>query len=238
MEEDGSGTPPEPDYPQSEMAGSTTENYVFAGIATVLAIVYLLLAVMNLFGEHLGSKGRRFIFEMDEVMGGLLGIPHYSKLEGGLLLFVAIGLLLSWSYNITTSLVSVLAILTGAVYSLICIFYGIVRGRHNILLFAFPFLMNLAALTALLIWRVVRFLHPRHHVAVGVCGGVEILLSLLSLLVMKLRLARCEPVIVKLLQIQKYEEILKERKESLVWLKNMDAPEGFEAARDGGDLIL
>ena len=36
--------------------------------------------------------------------------------------------------------------------------------------------------------------------------------SLLSLLVMKLRLARCEPVIVKLLQIQKYEEILKEKK--------------------------
>ena len=51
------------------------------------------------------------------------------------------------------SLVSVLGIMTGAVYLLICIFYG-VFARQNILFFVIPFLFNLA----LLVWRAVRFL--------------------------------------------------------------------------------
>ena len=55
---------------------------------------------------------------------------------------------------------------------------------------------------------------------------------------MKLRAERCEPVIVKLLQINKFEKLLKERKESLVWLRGNDVPEGFVAARDSGSLLL
>ena len=74
-----------------------------------------------------------------------------------------------------------------------------------------------------------RFLAPTYHVAVGVCGGVGLLLSLLSFLLMKLRAERCQPTIEKLLQIQKFEENLKKKKEKLVWLKGKDAPEGFEA---------
>ena len=74
-----------------------------------------------------------------------------------------------------------------------------------------------------------RFLDQTYHVTVGVCGAVGLLLSLLSLLVMKLRAERCQPTIVKLLQIQQFEENLKNKKEKLVWLKGKDAPEGFEA---------
>ena len=74
-----------------------------------------------------------------------------------------------------------------------------------------------------------RFLDPAYHVTVGVCGAVGLLISLLSLLVMKLRAERCQPTIEKLLQIQQFEENLKKKKEKLVWLKGKDAPEGFEA---------
>ena len=64
---------------------------------------------------------------------------------------------------------------------------------------------------------------------VGVVGAVGLLLSLLSFLVMKLRVERYQPTIEKLLQIQQFEENLKKKKEKLVWLKGKDAPEGFEA---------
>ena len=50
------------------MEGSQTENYVFAGICVPLGIFYLIFSIMNLLGEFLGSPGRRFIFEMDEVI--------------------------------------------------------------------------------------------------------------------------------------------------------------------------
>merc|ERR1719397_1211617 len=119
------------------VAGTGNENLAFAGVALVLALLYFVMTIMNLFGEKLGSPGRKFIFEMDKVMGGLLGIPHYSKFEGILLLFAFIGLILPWTYGAISldlgiyrmritanniSLVSVLGIMTGAVYLLICIF--------------------------------------------------------------------------------------------------------------------
>ena len=47
--------------------GSVTELYVSAGLCLPLGLLFLVMALMNLLGEHLGSPGRRFIFEMDEV---------------------------------------------------------------------------------------------------------------------------------------------------------------------------
>ena len=134
------------------MAPSLTENYVFAGLCVPLGVFYLIMALMNLLGERLGSPGRRFIFEMDEVMGGLLGIPHYSKLEFVLLLFTSLGFWLTWALQPEAVLVSVLGILTGTVYMLVCVFYAI-YARQNKVMFLIPFLVNLA----LLIWRSVRY---------------------------------------------------------------------------------
>ena len=170
---------------------------------------------------------------MDEVMGGLLGIPHYSKLDAVVLLFASIGFFLTWSYDLTISFVSFLGIMAGAVYMLICVFYGIF-ARQAPAAFAVPFLLNLV----LVIWRAVRLLDPSYHVAAGACSAAGLLSCLLSVIVMKLRAERCEPVIVKLLQINKFEKLLKERKESLVWLRGNDVPEGFVAARDSGSLLL
>merc|ERR1712183_938536 len=130
-------------------------------------------------------------------MGGLLGIPHYSKLEFIFLTFTRV-------YDPLISFITVLTILTGTVYLLICVFYADF-ARQNKVAFIIPFLLNLA----LLIWRSVRFLDQTYHVTVGVCGAVGLLLSLLSFLVMKLRAERCQPTIEKLLQIRKFEETLK-----------------------------
>ena len=89
-------------------------------------------------------------------MGGLLGIPHYSKLEFVFLTFTSVGFFLTWVYDPVVSFVTVLTILTGTVYLLICLFYA-VFARQNKLVFTIPFLVNLA----LLIWRSVRFVDEK-----------------------------------------------------------------------------
>ena len=222
------------------MVESLTENYVFAGICVPLGVFYFIMAMMNLLGERLGSPGRRFIFEMDAVMGGLLGIPHYSKLEFVFLLFTSAGFWLTWVHDPEVILVTVLGILTGAIYMLVCVFYAI-YARQNKVVFLIPCFVNLA----LLIWRSVRskecsvgllkqcfmcfrFLDPDYYVAVGVCGGIGVAISLISLMVMRSRAKKCEATVEKLLQIQKYETSLKSKNEKLVWKRGKDSPEGFQ----------
>ena len=65
----------------SYIQGRDVELYTSAGLAIPFGLFFLIFAVKNIFGEVMGPGGRIFIFEMDAVMGGLLGIPHYSKLE-------------------------------------------------------------------------------------------------------------------------------------------------------------
>ena len=89
-------------------------------------------------------------------MGGLLGIPHYSKLEFIMLTFTSVGFFLTWAYDPLISFVTVLTILTGTVYLLICVFYA-AFARQNKVVFTIPFLVNLA----LLIWRSIRLVDGR-----------------------------------------------------------------------------
>jgi hypothetical protein len=176
----------------------TTELYLSAGLALPLALFYTMFAVVNLFGEFLGTHGRMFLFEMDEVMGGLLGLPHYSKIEGVILLLAAVGGFACWSPGLDLGLVAVLGLLFGAVYLLICTAYG-VHARQSPLLF----LVCLAYNLVLLIWRSVSFLHSDFHEAVIVCGVVGFVLSLLSYFQMRKRRERLEPMVVRLEKLQK-----------------------------------
>ena len=108
--------------------GGDVELYISASLAFLLGLIFTALALANLFGQMLGPKGKLFIFEMDEVdssesrfkviqvfgkylslalkshflqvMGGLLGIPNYSKLEAVLLFLGAVGAFLCWSSEV------------------------------------------------------------------------------------------------------------------------------------------
>ena len=99
--------------------GGDIELYISAALALLLGLMYTAFGLANLFGQLLGPKGKIFIFEMDEVdngtfvwetflsqccsfqvMGGLLGIPNYSKLEAILLFLGAVGAFLCWSSQV------------------------------------------------------------------------------------------------------------------------------------------
>ena len=91
-----------------------------------------------------------------------------------------------------------------------------------------PFLAPLIFNLGLLIWRCNSFLHPSFLVVVIVCGVVGVVLTLLAHLLMKSRRGRVEDKLVKLKKLQKFEAQLKANNEPLVWIKDKDAPEGFE----------
>merc|ERR1712227_916194 len=99
-----------------EDEGGVVEFYVSAGLAVPFGIFFCVFTILNLFGKHFGSFGRMFIFEMDEVMGGLLGIPHYSKLEAIMIGSGAAGSWLQWVRDPLVQLVSVLGLIIVNIY--------------------------------------------------------------------------------------------------------------------------
>merc|ERR1712130_997625 len=182
--------------------GGDVELYISATLALLLGIMFTALGIANLFGHLLGPKGKIFIFEMDQVMGELLGIPNYSKLEAVLLL-----------------------LLIGTVYMGICVSYGI-NARQPLP----PFLVPLAYNLALLVWRGVSFLHPDYRVTVIVCGIVGLLITVLAHLLMRSRRERVKDTLVKLKKLQKFEAQMKAKNMPVVWKNGKDVPDGFKEA--------
>merc|ERR1711963_506872 len=195
--------------------GGDAELYISATLALLLGLMGSALGIANLFGNLLGPKGKIFIFEMDQVMGELLGIPNYSKLEAVLLLLGAVGAFLCWSSEATISLVSILGLLIGTVYMGVCLSYGV--NAHQPL---GPFLVPLVYNLGVLVWRCLSFLRPEHRVTVVVFGVVGLLLTLVAHLLMRSRREK----------LQKFEAQMNAKNVPVVWQKGKDFPDGFEEA--------
>ena len=63
---------------------------------------------------------------MDNIMGKMLSIPNYSRLEGVMLLLCSIGCFLGWSTDQTFQLYSIILLSFGLMYFLICLVYFII----------------------------------------------------------------------------------------------------------------
>merc|ERR1719414_1682783 len=94
----------------SSATAAPWEYYVCCGLCTLLGLPFTIFGILNLLHNTgvFGSFGHKFGYEMDAVMGGLLGIPHYSKIEFLMLGFAATGAFLSW--NSQFSLITVLGL--------------------------------------------------------------------------------------------------------------------------------
>ena len=69
-------------------------NIIYMSVCTVIATFFATFALFNVVADFgtLGSFGAKFLYEMNEVMGSLIGIPHYSKLEAIILSVASFGL--------------------------------------------------------------------------------------------------------------------------------------------------
>jgi hypothetical protein len=65
------------------------------------------MAFYNLNANNMGKAGVQFIYETDIVIGGLLGVPHYSKIVSVVLAVNTIGILMAWSTNNAIQLIVV-----------------------------------------------------------------------------------------------------------------------------------
>eukprot|EP00326_Haptolina_ericina_P000499 CAMPEP_0181203280 /NCGR_PEP_ID=MMETSP1096-20121128/19298_1 /TAXON_ID=156174 ORGANISM="Chrysochromulina ericina, Strain CCMP281" /NCGR_SAMPLE_ID=MMETSP1096 /ASSEMBLY_ACC=CAM_ASM_000453 /LENGTH=173 /DNA_ID=CAMNT_0023293863 /DNA_START=138 /DNA_END=659 /DNA_ORIENTATION=- len=162
---------------------------------------------------------------MDQVMGGQLGIPHYSKVEACLLALAAAG---AWSSILTgLQLLPVLGFTSGAAYMFICFFYAYFTHGSPM----GPFLVMGFVFGLLACYRWVNYLDDPDDVAMAtifaeVMGG----LTLLSAVVMKVR---DTPDRQKF--NQRFVEIVKwcEANEGFAWLPGKDAPEGCDVGPSG-----
>ena len=194
-------------------------HWEFITTGVIISLISLALGVftfLNLFGESLGAFGRKFIFEMDEVMGGLLGLPHYSKFEAVMLAFGTAAGVLCWFP--TCQLWTIICMTIGAMYLGICVVYSRYARQDS-----GPFFVIIVPILGCAVWRVVRFLPSTQYAALAPVVGVEVLLILVSICVMRHRAPLVEEKIVRLILLNKCE-----KKGDFTWHEGYDDPEGFE----------
>ena len=109
------------------MAALLTWLTTFLAICSFMALASF--ALLNLFGNlncFDYPSVTMFMYEMDHVMGGALGLPHYSKIEGLLLGLAAAGV---WSSMFTSNqLLPVLGYIALGTCMAICSLCGIYTG--------------------------------------------------------------------------------------------------------------
>lgn len=195
------------------------ETIISSVFCTLFGILFAKFSYMNLRGKSLGKEGRRFIFEMDEVMGGLMGIPRFSLLEGSVLALGSLGTFLAWSNNPTMQTLTVLGLVLLAVYMVVCSIYSIV-AKQPIL----PYLIISSLLVGLIVWRALRMMPSESLVTVGIVAGIATLLCIFSGIQMHKKADSQADKIAKLIAINAY---LKDNND-WDWREGESAPVGFE----------
>ena len=105
----------------------TPQNLFCTCLCLFLATANMFFALQNLFGNYLGSVGQKFVYEMDIVFGGLLGIKNYSKIEGVLLFLAASGQVLVLSDKEICVVLNIFLMQLASIYYLLAIIYSYLR---------------------------------------------------------------------------------------------------------------
>ena len=100
-------------------------NLLTGALGIFMAGFTVLNAVSDI-GNPFGTFGTKFIYEMDEIMGGQLGLPHYSKIE---VLFLGLSAAGAGASLFTDQqLLPILGWVSYCGYMGICCFYSIFVG--------------------------------------------------------------------------------------------------------------
>ena len=179
---------------------------------------FTILNLCSDIGNPFGSFGIKFIYEMDQIMGGLLGIPHYSKVEVLFLSLAATGAFSS-IINPDNQLLPILGFTSLTSYMTICGFYGWFSGTPIA-----PFL-SIATVGGLLLKY-----HWDNHLDnaddINTATNFAFILTGLTLLaglIMKLREPSQREINKRFGKINKFCE----DNPKFEWKKGKDAPEGF-----------
>ena len=192
--------------------------WVFCGLATALCFIFTIFALFNLVADFgvLGSFGSKFLYEMDEVMGrSLMGVPHYSKVEGTILLVGSLGLFTCWwGHNQTTFLGCCVC----CCYMMTCSTYAYIMK--------FPTFVFLTMAGICFILGAITFVHltnneEKENAFKVLAGGMGF--TILSSLIMVFRSKGQEAFHARFREINSYCD----KNPHFVWKLGESAPEGF-----------
>jgi len=196
---------------------------IMAVVTVLLGLMLTVFTALNLLsdlGSPFGTFGVKFIYEMDEVMGGQLGIQHYSKLEACMLALGAAGCVSSF---LGYQLLPVLGLTSAAGYMYICSLYAFFVGMPIPPFFVVGVVSSLA-----LGYRFRFFLDNPDDVSTAITFLVTMTgLTLLAGVIMAARnTEERKRFNRRFVKISKWCD----NNAGFVWLPGKDAPEGFGEA--------
>lgn len=172
-------------------------NTLTVFLGTFFAI-FALLNVISRFGV-LGRFGARFAYEMDVIMGGLLGIPYYSLVEAVLFAVAAYGMLNAMFGPTPTNTWPLVGLLIGTMYLGMVNFYAVFSKQPLT-----PFVTLTVISGSLFVWRLVRFTDPLVYGELVKIGLVCVVLAAVGTLRMMSKAGERAEVNAQFVRMQKF----------------------------------
>lgn len=198
-------------------------------LAFILGIFYLSVSLLGVFGTSpkLGTFGARFSYEVQEIMGGLLGVPNYMMIESVYLVVVSWGCLKCISFPPSSDHMPGISLVLALAYCIIVLAYGAISGV-SVVYFIPVFLLTVGEAS----WRFARFLSGHAIRPVVICSIGAGALCLMAIYRMFRRKNERRTVNGQFLRKLQYLE----KNSGSVWKQGKDAPEGFDEA-EATDLL-
>ena len=196
-------------------------EYILCGsLATLFSVVTGFFSYMNLtWNWQNTSAANKFGHEMDSVMGKMLGIPHFSKLEGIMMGMGTIGLWMSWSNDPVYQFFCVLLQCAILMYFMICLVYFIIIQQ------AVPLCIGIITFVGgIIFWRYTRFLNKAVY-AEQLYIFLVCLMAIWLIVAVKMVLS-AKTMTSNIKKFQQTEKFCKDQP-SFVWEFGEDAPKGF-----------
>ena len=200
-------------------------EYIICGsLATVFSIATAFFTYMNLtWNWQNTSAANKFGHEMDCVMGRMLGIPHFSKLEGLMMGIGTIGLWMSWLNEPALQYYCILLQCAILMYFMICLVYFIIVEQAVLLCLGIVIFTG-----GIIFWRLTSFLDHKVY-----ADQLSIFLVCLMMIWVAFSVKMVLGARNMSLEIKKFQQTEKFCKDnpSFVWKSGKDAPNGFELKR-------
>merc|ERR1711976_609681 len=103
------------------------EYLVCNALCTLFSVLTIYFSYMNYTWQSQNtSAAQKFGFEMNQMMGKMLGFPqNFTKIEGTMLALASLGCLSSWSSDAQIQFYSLVLLSFGVMYFLVCLAYFI-----------------------------------------------------------------------------------------------------------------
>jgi len=197
------------------------EHYACAAVYTIVALFFLLVSLVCLLGDYLGSQPRFVRWELNNVFGPMVYSPkHYAMALGGWVLAGAAMTFTVWvKGNQDVNLVTVTGLCILTAFALIEVGWRLAtdcpKWKH--------FTVMAIILAGLVIWRCVRFVRPSHYNWLLIPVLVNLGLAVGDWVMFFVRRKSFEKEINLLKQYRVYVE----KNPKFVWRKGESQPDGI-----------